>query len=101
MGSISYSDHNSFRPWEHLWGKALSCLGGAEASRNEEGTRRRLDEKNIPRKGREASEPMVRNLLERPEKDANVVTICWMDCTLVKAPSCALFFTVLRRYRFS
>lgn len=55
----------------------------------------------MPRKGREASEPMVRNLLERPEKDVNVVTICWMDCTLVKAPSCALFFTVLRRYRFS
>lgn len=44
---------------------------------------------------------MVRNLLERTEKDANMVTICWIDCTHMKAPSCALFITVLRKYRFS
>lgn len=43
---------------------------------------------------------MVRNLLERTEKDANVVPICWIDCPSVKAPGCALFITVLRKYGF-
>lgn len=60
-----------------------------------------MDERIRHARDGEECEPMVRILLKRTEKDANMVTICWIDCTRVKALSCALFITVLRKHRLS